>query len=71
MAANPVNRLEPHWTQTPEAFAPPPESEESSWRETAKSWEQQLENFMGDHPKLTLAAAATVGLLLGWMVKRK
>ena len=70
MAANPVNRLEPHWPQTPEAFAPA-ESEETSWRETAKSWEQQLEHFMGDHPKLTLAAAATVGLLLGWMVKRK
>jgi ElaB/YqjD/DUF883 family membrane-anchored ribosome-binding protein len=70
MAANPVNRLEPHWPQTPEAFAPPAEPEES-WREKAKSWEQQLEYFMGDHPKLTLAAAATVGLLLGWMVKRK
>jgi ElaB/YqjD/DUF883 family membrane-anchored ribosome-binding protein len=71
MAANPVNRLDPHWPQTPEAFAPPAESEDTSWRETAKSWEQHLEHFMGDHPKLTLAAAATVGLLLGWMVKRK
>jgi ElaB/YqjD/DUF883 family membrane-anchored ribosome-binding protein len=55
----------------PEATAPPAGHEESSWRETAKTWEQQLENFMGDHPKLTLAAAATVGLLVGWMVKRK
>jgi hypothetical protein len=71
MAANPVNRLDPHWPQTPEAFAPPAESEDMSWSETAKSWEQHLEHFMGDHPKLTLAAAATVGLLLGWMVKRK
>jgi ElaB/YqjD/DUF883 family membrane-anchored ribosome-binding protein len=70
MAANPVNRLDPHWPQVPEATAPPAEAEET-WRETAKSWEQQLEHFMGDHPKLTLAAAATVGLLLGWMVKRK
>jgi ElaB/YqjD/DUF883 family membrane-anchored ribosome-binding protein len=70
MAANPVNRLESHWPPVPEATAPAA-SEDTSWRETAKSWEQHLENFMGDHPKLTLAAAATVGLLLGWMVKRK
>ena len=71
MAANPINRLDPRWPQTPEAFAPPEVPEEMSLREKARSWEQQLENFMGDHPKLTLAAAATVGLLLGWMVKRK
>jgi hypothetical protein len=71
MAANPVNRLDPHWPQTPEAYAPPQEPAETSWRGTAKAWEQQLENFMGDHPKLTLAAAATIGLMLGWMVKRK
>jgi ElaB/YqjD/DUF883 family membrane-anchored ribosome-binding protein len=70
MAANPVNRLEGRWSETPEAYTPPQGSEET-WRERARSWEHQLENFMGDHPKLTLAAAATVGLLLGWMVKRK
>jgi hypothetical protein len=68
MSSSHVNRLEPHWPQTPAAYPPP---EETSWRETAKSWEEQIENFMGDHPKLTLAAAATIGLLLGWMVKRK
>jgi ElaB/YqjD/DUF883 family membrane-anchored ribosome-binding protein len=71
MAANPVNRLDSLWPRSPEATAPPAEQEETTWRETAKTWEQQLETFMGDHPKLTLAAAATVGLLLGWMVKRK
>lgn len=67
MSASPVNRLEPHWPQTP-AYAP---TEQTSWRETAKSWEEQIEDFMGDHPKLTLAAAASIGVLLGWMVKRK
>lgn len=37
----------------------------------ANTWEEQLKEFMGEHPKLTVAAAAAVGLMLGWMVKRK
>ena len=49
----------------------PTVGEKPSWGQMAKAWEKDLENFMGDHPKLTLAAAATVGLLVGWMVKRK
>jgi hypothetical protein len=70
MRGSPVNRLEPHWPQTPVPVVAPP-YEHPSWREMAKSWEENLENFMGDHPKLTLTAAATIGLLLGWVVKRK
>ena len=46
-------------------------NEQLTWSETAKSWEEDLETFMGDHPKLTLLAAATIGLLLGWVVKRR
>lgn len=38
---------------------------------TAKSWETELERFIGEHPRLTIGAAAAAGLLLGWMVKRK
>jgi ElaB/YqjD/DUF883 family membrane-anchored ribosome-binding protein len=33
--------------------------------------EKRFEEFMGEHPKLTVAAAAGLGLLLGWMIKRK
>ena len=70
MRNSPVNRLEPHWPKpaVPEAEQYP---DESSWSKMAKSWEGSLEDFMADHPKLTVAAAATVGLVLGWMVKRK
>jgi hypothetical protein len=65
-----VSRLEGHWPQTPVPDVTPVR-EPHPWSETAGSWEESLENFMGDHPKVTLAAAATIGLLLGWMVKRK
>ena len=70
MVDSPVNRLEKHWLREAVPVVPP-QHDEPSWSETAKSWEENLENFMGDHPKLTLAAAATIGLLLGWLVKRK
>jgi ElaB/YqjD/DUF883 family membrane-anchored ribosome-binding protein len=69
MQGSPVNRLEPHWPETMVAHTS--EDDDSTWSGAAKSWEHTIECFMGDHPKLTLAAAATVGLLLGWMVKRK
>jgi ElaB/YqjD/DUF883 family membrane-anchored ribosome-binding protein len=45
--------------------------EEASWSDTAKSWEDDLKKFIGDHPKATLLAGAAVGLILGWLVKRK
>jgi len=70
MQDSPVNRLEAHWPQSPARYATSAQ-DKASWSDTAKSWEGNLENFMGDHPKLTLAAAAAVGLLLGWIVKRK
>jgi ElaB/YqjD/DUF883 family membrane-anchored ribosome-binding protein len=70
MQNSPVNRLEGHW---PQARLPEAEqySDESSWSRMAKSWDERLEDFMADHPKLTVAAAAAAGLVLGWMVKRK
>jgi hypothetical protein len=70
MPGSPLNRLEHHWPQTPVPYAPSA-WERSTWRETAKSWDREIETFLGDHPKLTLAAAATIGLLLGWVMKRR
>jgi hypothetical protein len=70
MRNSPVNRLQRHW---PKAAAPEAEqyADQSSWANMAKSWEANLEDFMADHPKLTIAAAAAMGMVLGWMVKRK
>jgi ElaB/YqjD/DUF883 family membrane-anchored ribosome-binding protein len=66
----PINRLESIW--------PPPrpvevsgESETGSWGERAKSWENKLESLMAEHPKVAIVTAAGIGLILGWMVKRK
>jgi ElaB/YqjD/DUF883 family membrane-anchored ribosome-binding protein len=70
MRGSPVNRLERHWPQTPvpDVAAQEPQP---SLKDLGKSWEANLETFLGEHPKLTLAAAASIGLLVGWMVKRK
>jgi ElaB/YqjD/DUF883 family membrane-anchored ribosome-binding protein len=70
MRDSPVNRLERHWPQVPVPDVTP-RREQRSWSELGKSWEEDLETFMGDHPKLTLAAAAAIGLVVGWMVKRR
>ena len=70
MQDSPVNRLASHWPR-PAGRQAAPECEPQSWGEMANTWEQHLEEFMGEHPKLTVAAAAAVGLMLGWMVKRK
>jgi ElaB/YqjD/DUF883 family membrane-anchored ribosome-binding protein len=72
MQGRPVNRLEHSWTkpvgygQELTDFSPP-----SRWQDAAKNWESNAENFIVDHPRLALAAAAAVGLVLGWIVKRK
>jgi ElaB/YqjD/DUF883 family membrane-anchored ribosome-binding protein len=71
MHGSPVNRLErvSVWRRTaaPELLEP----ESSRWRASAGSWERGLETFIADHPRLVIAAAAAVGLVLGWIVKRK
>ncbi|MEX2307022.1 MAG: hypothetical protein WD738_05490 [Pirellulales bacterium] len=71
MRDGPVNRLEPHWQQAAARGSTTPERVQHPLNDQAKSWEENLEHFMAEHPKLTVAAAATVGLVLGWMVKRK
>jgi hypothetical protein len=70
MPESPVNRLSPLWPEAP-GKSYRPVYEPRSLGEMAKPLEKRLEEFMGQHPKLTVAAAAAAGLLLGWMVKRK
>jgi len=70
MRESPVNRLEPYLTDygvQPSA----PEFEPPSWGERAQMFDSRFQGFLGKHPKLTVAAAAALGLVLGWMVKRK
>jgi ElaB/YqjD/DUF883 family membrane-anchored ribosome-binding protein len=70
MQDSPVNRVTSHWPHT-STRSIAPDYEKRSLSESVKPLEKRLEEFMGEHPKLTVAAAAAVGLLLGWMVKRR
>ncbi len=67
MKSNPVNRLERAWSR------PVPATDEvaTTWKEKMENWEQDVEEFIVEHPTLAVTAAAMVGLVVGWMVKRK
>ena len=71
MRSSRINRLEQHWPKASLPEVAEEDLERTRHRLTKPAWEEGLENFMGAHPKLTLAAAATLGLLVGWMVKRR
>jgi len=34
-------------------------------------WQQTLEDWIGDHPLASLAAAVCLGAALGWVIKRR
>lgn len=69
MRESSVNRLETAWQRPMMREAKV--SERDSWSDVAKSWENNVETFITDHPRLALVTAVACGLLLGWMVKRK
>jgi ElaB/YqjD/DUF883 family membrane-anchored ribosome-binding protein len=67
MSSNPVNRLERAW---PRAVSPTGEVA-TTWKEKVEDWEQDVEDFIVEHPVLAVTVAAMIGLVMGWMVKRK
>jgi len=68
--AAPINRLESMWPQD-EAAETMARREAASWSKQAKSMENSVESLLRKHPKVAIAAAAAVGIALGWIVKRK
>jgi len=68
--AAPINRLESLWPQS-EAAEAATRREAASWSSKARTWESDLESLLRKHPKVAIAAAAAVGIALGWIVKRK
>ena len=66
----PVNRLETIWPQV-EAAEAQVEERKRSWRKKTRLWERGLESVLAEHPKMAIAAAAALGVALGWIVKRK
>jgi hypothetical protein len=69
MSGRRENRFASTWAkevpQPASGASPPP------LRDSTTNWKDELEKLMGKHPKATLTIAITMGLLLGWMVKRK
>jgi ElaB/YqjD/DUF883 family membrane-anchored ribosome-binding protein len=69
MRGSPVNRLE-KLVPSPANYSANAGAQ-NSLTIRVKSWDYGIEQFIGDHPKLTLGLAAAVGLVIGWMVKRR
>jgi hypothetical protein len=68
MVQSPSDRLKSYWPRSAQTDRP---REAEAPPESAPDWSQRLAKSMGEHPALTLAAAALVGVVLGWIVKRK
>jgi len=67
MVQTPSDRLKSYWSRPAKA-----ERVESEAADAASpDLTQRLAKCMGDRPAITLATAAIVGLVLGWIVKRK
>ena len=43
--------------------------DESTWLDTSQ-WTQKLETTIGEQPIIALGVAFSLGLVLGWLVKR-
>ena len=69
MRGSPVNRLERPWAGPGATDAQLQES--AFWKSKAQQFEREAESFIEEHPRVALAAAAVLGLMLGWMVKRR
>jgi ElaB/YqjD/DUF883 family membrane-anchored ribosome-binding protein len=66
----PINRLESIWPKSlREEVAD--SGEHGSWGDSAKTFEHKIEDLLAEHPKVAIGAAAALGIVLGWMVKRR
>ena len=69
MSRNYENRLKSLWPQT--LIERTEEDQQETLTEKARELEDSVERRMGEYPKVTLAAAAILGVLVGWMIKRR
>jgi hypothetical protein len=68
--AAPINRLASIWSRS-EAREAPAVREQADWKTRAKSWENSFEGLLAKNPTAAIVAAVAVGIVLGWIVKRK
>jgi ElaB/YqjD/DUF883 family membrane-anchored ribosome-binding protein len=68
-----VNRLERYWSQPegsqPKVLARPQSFDEP--RADGGSWLDKAGDMLGDYPQATIIVALSVGVLLGWLIKRR
>jgi hypothetical protein len=70
MVQTPSNRLKQHWPQSDVDDASSDQGEATNYT-VSKDWTARLAHYLGQHPRVTLAAGAIAGVALGWIVKRK
>jgi|GEM_PF-1364902 hypothetical protein len=62
-----MTRLEtPHW-EPPRAVPEPPQAQHSYF---ASLWDN-VQNAVANNPKVTIGIGLTVGVILGWLIKRR
>ncbi|QEG36923.1 hypothetical protein Pr1d_42630 [Bythopirellula goksoeyrii] len=71
-----TNRLHGDRTESSWAVAlPEAKGESNDYRSSESSsmhpWAQRIESFLADHPQSAVAVAVAVGVVLGWLGKRK
>jgi ElaB/YqjD/DUF883 family membrane-anchored ribosome-binding protein len=69
-----VNRLERYWTKPEMDLVPAAEPGRRRLSEPqtgAASWIENIGEMLGDHPQATVIVALSVGVILGWLVKRR
>jgi len=67
-----TNRLDRYWITSEEKQEREPRA--TAWPIGARSRSELLEDigdFLGEHPGATLAVATSLGVFLGWLIKRR
>ena len=68
-----VNRLERYWpqpgTNEPKLLEPP--RGDYTTRLRAASWSEKIADMLGDYPQATIIVSLSVGVMLGWLIKRR
>jgi len=68
--APPINRLESMWPRSERAEVVA-RREAATWSNKARRAEDTLEGLLLKYPRIAIAAAAAIGIALGWIVKRR
>jgi ElaB/YqjD/DUF883 family membrane-anchored ribosome-binding protein len=66
-----INRLaKPRQSPNGARSAMPPRMAPRQSADVVRDWTRSLENLIGEHPAASLAAAISIGVFVGWLVKR-